>query len=172
MAWARWAPSPRCAIPSSSSNTFRFDDRLEERAKRFDEAKTGIGGHLREDAPGRRRLHLVPRGAQGGPTPAPEGVPGMLADSFPGGMPASLRLLRSGRHSRHNGERRGVPAPPRQADRAPPWQLTYLLEDDADVPCLEPELGCLGPIIEYFGTLQDRYLRSTPRAGTWTGCSP
>ena len=39
-----------------------------------------------------------------------------------------------------------------------PWQLTYLLEDDADVPCLEPELGCLGPIIEYFGTLQDRYL--------------
>ncbi len=41
---------------------------------------------------------------------------------------------------------------------AHPWQETYLLEDDADIPCLEPELGCLGPIIEYFGTVEDRYL--------------
>lgn len=39
-----------------------------------------------------------------------------------------------------------------------PWQETYLFEDDADVPCLEPELGCLGPLIEFFGTLKDRYL--------------
>ena len=39
-----------------------------------------------------------------------------------------------------------------------PWQETYLLEDDAEVLCLEPELGCLGPIIEFFGTLKDRYL--------------
>lgn len=42
--------------------------------------------------------------------------------------------------------------------RAHPWQETYLLEDDADVLCLEPELGCLAPIIEYFGTLTGRYL--------------
>ena len=42
--------------------------------------------------------------------------------------------------------------------QAHPWQETYLLEDDADVPGLEPELGCLGEIIEWFGTLQDRYL--------------
>ncbi len=41
---------------------------------------------------------------------------------------------------------------------AHPWQQTFLLEDDADVPGLEPELGCLGPIIEYFGTLRDRYV--------------
>ena len=41
---------------------------------------------------------------------------------------------------------------------AHPWQETYLLEDDADIPCLEPELGCLGEIIEFFGTLKDRYL--------------
>ncbi|MGC9316574.1 MAG: spore photoproduct lyase family protein [Armatimonadota bacterium] len=41
---------------------------------------------------------------------------------------------------------------------AHPWQETYLLEDDADIPCLEPELGCLGRIIEYFGTLEDRHL--------------
>ena len=41
---------------------------------------------------------------------------------------------------------------------AHPWQETYLFEDDADVPCLEPELGCLGPLIEFFGTLKDRYL--------------
>lgn len=41
---------------------------------------------------------------------------------------------------------------------AHPWQETYLYEDDADVPCLEPELGCLGPLIEYFGTLKNRYL--------------
>lgn len=39
-----------------------------------------------------------------------------------------------------------------------PWQKTYLLDDDADPPCLEPELGVLGPFIEYFGTLKDRYL--------------
>lgn len=39
-----------------------------------------------------------------------------------------------------------------------PWQETYLLEDDADVLCLEPELGCLGPLIEHFGELQGRYL--------------
>jgi len=41
---------------------------------------------------------------------------------------------------------------------AHPWQETYLLEDDADIPCLEPELDCLGSIIEFFGTLEDRYL--------------
>jgi len=41
---------------------------------------------------------------------------------------------------------------------AHPWQLTYLFEDDADVPCLEPELGVLGPLVEHFGTLEDRYL--------------
>ena len=41
---------------------------------------------------------------------------------------------------------------------AHPWQETYLFEDDADVPCLEPELGFLGPLIEFFGTLEDRYL--------------
>jgi spore photoproduct lyase len=41
---------------------------------------------------------------------------------------------------------------------AHPWQLTYLFEDDADVPCLEPELGCLGPLVEHFGTLDSRYL--------------
>jgi len=39
-----------------------------------------------------------------------------------------------------------------------PWQTTYLLDDDADPPGLEPELGCLGYLIEYFGTLKDRYL--------------
>ena len=39
-----------------------------------------------------------------------------------------------------------------------PWQETYLLEDDADIPGLEPELGCLGPIIEHFGRYDDKYL--------------
>jgi len=39
-----------------------------------------------------------------------------------------------------------------------PWQKTYLLDDDADPPCLEPEHGVLGKLIEYFGTLDDRYL--------------
>lgn len=41
---------------------------------------------------------------------------------------------------------------------AHPWQETYLLEDDADIPGLEPELGCLGEIIEWFGTLDERYV--------------
>ncbi len=39
-----------------------------------------------------------------------------------------------------------------------PWQTTYLLDDDADPPGLEPELGCLGYLMEYFGTLDSRYL--------------
>jgi len=39
-----------------------------------------------------------------------------------------------------------------------PWQGTFLLDDDADPPCLEPEHGTLGPLIEFFGTLDRRYL--------------
>jgi len=39
-----------------------------------------------------------------------------------------------------------------------PWQKTYLLDDDGDPPCLEPELGTLGTLIEYFGKQQERYL--------------
>jgi len=39
-----------------------------------------------------------------------------------------------------------------------PWQQTYLLDDDADPPALEPELGCLDELIEFFGSLSDRYL--------------
>ena len=39
-----------------------------------------------------------------------------------------------------------------------PWQQTYLLDDDGDPPCLEPEQGTLSHLIEYFGTLKDRYL--------------
>ena len=42
--------------------------------------------------------------------------------------------------------------------RRHPWQKTYLLDDDGDPPCLEPEHGTLGPLIEFFGTLDDRYL--------------
>ena len=41
---------------------------------------------------------------------------------------------------------------------AHPWQETFLLEDDAEVLCLEPELGCLGPLVEHFGTLDGKYL--------------
>jgi DNA repair photolyase len=41
---------------------------------------------------------------------------------------------------------------------AHPWQETYLLEDDADILCLEPELDCLGPVIEHFGKLDGRYV--------------
>ena len=39
-----------------------------------------------------------------------------------------------------------------------PWQDTYLLDDDGDPPCLEPEHGVLGKLMEYFGTLDKRYL--------------
>ncbi|HOZ48573.1 MAG TPA: radical SAM protein [Candidatus Hydrogenedentes bacterium] len=39
-----------------------------------------------------------------------------------------------------------------------PWQKTYLLDDDGDPPGLEPELGVASRLIEYFGTLEDRYL--------------
>ena len=42
--------------------------------------------------------------------------------------------------------------------RRHPWQTTYLLDDDADPPCLEPEQGTLGPLMEWFGTLDGRYL--------------
>ena len=39
-----------------------------------------------------------------------------------------------------------------------PWQTTYLLDDDGDPVCLEPEHATLGPLIEFFGTLEGRYL--------------
>lgn len=39
-----------------------------------------------------------------------------------------------------------------------PWQTTYLLDDDADPPCLEPEHGILRPLMEYFGARPNRYL--------------
>lgn len=39
-----------------------------------------------------------------------------------------------------------------------PWQETFLLDDDGDPPCLEPEQGTLSCLIEYFGTLSGRYL--------------
>lgn len=39
-----------------------------------------------------------------------------------------------------------------------PWQYTYLLDDDADPPCLEPEHGTLGPLIEFFASLDGRYV--------------
>ena len=42
--------------------------------------------------------------------------------------------------------------------RRHPWQTTYLLDDDADPPCLEPEHGTLPKLMEYFGTLDGRYL--------------
>jgi len=42
--------------------------------------------------------------------------------------------------------------------RRHPWQTTFLLDDDADPPCLEPEHGVLGPLMEWFGTLDGRYL--------------
>jgi hypothetical protein len=42
--------------------------------------------------------------------------------------------------------------------RRHPWQTTYLLDDDADPPGLEPELGVLGTLVEFFGMLPDRYL--------------
>jgi len=39
-----------------------------------------------------------------------------------------------------------------------PWQTTYLLDDDGDPICLEPEHATLGPLMEFFGTLKGRYL--------------
>jgi spore photoproduct lyase-like protein len=43
--------------------------------------------------------------------------------------------------------------------QAHPAQDTYLIDDAADVLCLEPELGFLGPLIEHFGQREDdKYL--------------
>ena len=39
-----------------------------------------------------------------------------------------------------------------------PWQETYLLDDDGDPPCLEPEQGTLGHLMEFFGRQKGRYL--------------
>lgn len=149
---------PEVRDPILVFNTFRFDDRLEERAKRFDEAKTGIGVHLREMLLGDGAFIWFPAGLKEDPRRRQKvcracwrihfqaGCLHRCAYCGLGGILATMvnveeYLLHLGKLiERH------------------PWQLTYLLEDDADVPCLEPELGCLGPIIEYFGTLQDRYL--------------
>lgn len=41
---------------------------------------------------------------------------------------------------------------------ANPWQLTYLLDDISDVLILEPELGAMAEVIDYFSGKEDRYL--------------
>lgn len=144
--------------PSLLFNTFRFDDR---RAERIDALRreTGIGGgHVAEALTG-------------------SGPFAWFEDRLPRRPGNTSRVCRacwrihfqSGcAHKCHYCGLGGLLATMVNVEEylehldeliaAHPWQETYLLEDDADVLCLEPELGCLGPIIEHFGGLTGRYL--------------
>lgn len=139
-------------------NTFRFDGRRAERVARFDEQKLGIGGHLRDNLIGEGAFNWFPAGLKEDPWRTEKVCRACWRIHFQSGCVHRCAYCGLG----------GVLATMvnveeylEQLDRLiaqHPWQETYLLEDDADVLCLEPELGCLGPIIEHFGRLKDRYL--------------
>jgi DNA repair photolyase len=149
---------PEVRDPILVFNTFRFDDDLAEAGKRFDEAKTGIGGHVREMLLGSGAFVWFPAGLKEDPRRKAKVCRACWRIHFQAGCLHRCAYCGLGGilATMVNVEEYLVHLD-RLIERHP-WQLTYLLEDDADIPCLEPELGCLGPIIEHFGTLDNRYL--------------
>ncbi len=149
---------PEVRDPVLVFSTFRFDGKEAERGAWFDQLGTGIGGHLRNALVGGGAFHWFPAGLKEDPYRKEKvcracwrlhfqvGCLHRCAYCGYGGV--LVTMVNVEEYIEHLD---------RLIERHP-WQLTYLLEDDADVLCLEPELGCLGPIIEYFGTLKDRYL--------------
>ena len=158
---------PEVRDPILVFNTFRFDDGLGERARRFEEAKTGIGGHLREMLLGDGAFIWFPAGLKEDPRRRQKvcracwrihfqaGCLHRCAYCGLGGILASMvnveeYLLHLGKLIERHPWR--SPAGGRAMCRA--WADSVAL------------------VIEYFGTLQDRCLVIHTRAGTWTGCSP
>ncbi|MDH7570290.1 MAG: radical SAM protein, partial [Armatimonadota bacterium] len=149
---------PEVRDPILVFNTFRFDGRRRERMQWFEQFKTGIGGHVRENLLGYGAFNWFPAGLKEDPARAEKVCRACWRIHFQAGCVHRCAYCTLG----------GVLATMvnveeylEQLDRLiaqHPWQTTYLLEDDADIPCLEPELGCLGPIIEHFGTLHGRYV--------------
>ena len=139
-------------------NTIRFDGRDKERAEWFDQQKTGVGGHVRDALLGAGAFHWFHANLKEDPNRADKVCRACWRIHFQAGCVHRCAYCGLGGilATMVNVEEYLVHLD-RLIERHP-WQTTYLLEDDADIPCLEPELGCLGPVIEHFGTLDRRYV--------------
>ncbi len=145
-------PDPRLVF-----NTFRFDDRRSERVEWLT-ANTEIGEHFAATLLGYRPWVWANYNLPGDPARTDKVCRPCWRLHFQRGCVHKCAycglggVLISAVNSDEWCENLG------RLIEAHPWQETYLLEDDADIPGLEPELGCLGEIIEWFGMLEDRYL--------------
>ncbi len=139
-------------------NTFRFDGQRDERFEWLKQEGVNVGGHTRNALLGYEPFAWFPAGLAEDPYRHDKVCRACWRLHFQNGCVHQCHYCGFG----------GLLATMvniedyiENLDRlidAHPWQETYLFEDDSDVPCLEPELGCLGPLIEFFGTLKDRYL--------------
>jgi DNA repair photolyase len=139
-------------------NTFRFDDKGEERCQALKAAGCEIGGDMRTALLGEGAFHWSGYNLKDDPHRKDKvcrpcwrihlqhGCVHRCKYCGLGGLLVSMVNIED--YCQNLG---------RIIERHP-WQTTYLLDDDADPPALEPEQGVLGALIEYFGTLQARYL--------------
>jgi len=151
---------PSVPDPVLLFNTFRFDgaDAAARRAAALSEAGVKAGGHLLQALIGGGAFHWFNANLPGDRfrndkvcrpcwrIHMQNGCVHKCAYCPFGGLLAAMVNVED--YCRHLGE----------IIRRHPWQQTYLIDDDGDPPCLEPELGTLGPLVEFFGTLKDRYL--------------
>jgi len=138
-------------------NTFRFDDRMDENVARLEEQGIESQTMIRELL-GYRAFHWACYNQKGDPhrhdkvcrpcwrIHLQNGCVHRCTYCDLGGL--LIAMVNVEEYCHHLG---------RVIERHP-WQKTYLLDDDADPLCLEPEHGCLGPLIEFLGTFDDRYL--------------
>ncbi len=138
--------------------TFRFDGKAEERLARFSEPVRKRWGGLLRELVGDRAFQWANYNQEGDPARHDKvcrpcwrihlqnGCVHKCAYCSCGGLLISAVNVEEYCHWLR-----------RLAERHP-WQRTFLLDDDGDPPCLEPELGVLGPLIEFMGDLPDRYL--------------
>jgi len=140
-------------------NTFRFDSKEDEqrRAKEIEEHGVKLGSH-RAALIGAGAFHWANYNLKGDPNQHDKVCRpcwrihlerGCLHKCLYCGFGGLLvSMLNVEEYCEHLGE----------IIRRHPWQKTYLLDDDGDPPGLEPEQGTLAYLVEYFGTLEDRYL--------------
>ena len=139
-------------------NTFRFDGKREERLRSLKEKTPGLSDYMLTELLGYRAFHWARYNLKGDPDRRDKVcrpcwrihlqngcVHRCLYCTF-GGLLVAMTNVEE--YCEHLAE----------IIRRHPWQKTYLLDDDGDPPCLEPEHGCLGRLIEFFGTQRDRYL--------------
>jgi len=140
-------------------NTFRFDDRRAERMAPLAPVLTGLPGgyHLHEALAGYGAFHYANYNQEGDPHGNDKVCRPCWRIHFQNGCLHKCHYCPFGGLLVTMVNVEDYIAQLDRLIQAHRWQETFLLEDDADVLCLEPELGCLGPIIEHFAALEGRY---------------